>query len=244
MKLCAFITGASRGIGKAIALRFAKEGYNLVITCKSSEDELFILKQYLEKNYSISCLALTGDMGSVSFVTKVFEQIDTIFGRLDVLVNNAGISYIGLLQDMDIDQWNGIINTNLTSLFLTSKFSIPLMLRHHYGSIINISSVWGKCGASCEVAYSASKGGVNAFTKSLAKELAPSNIRVNALACGIIDTSMNGFLSQEEKEILLEDVPLARMGTVEEVSDSVYHIALKETYMTGQIITIDGGFCI
>ena len=160
---------------------------------------------------------------------------------IDILINNAGISYIGLLQDMSILEWNNIINTNLTSAFLMSKYVIPYMLKKQNGHIINISSVWGNIGASMEVAYSASKGGLNTFTKALAKELAPSNILVNTISPGFIDTEMNKNFEKEELEAIFEEIPLGRAGKTSEVADLVYKIATSK-YLTGQIITIDGGW--
>lgn len=238
MKYTAFITGASRGIGKAIAIALAASGYDLYLVCKNSKDELFLLKEQLEKEYSINVTCFIGDVASFSFIKDCFEQID----HLDVLINNAGISYIGLLSDMAIEDWDKIISTNLSAVFYTSKLAIPLMLKEHTGKIINISSVWGNVGASTEVAYSASKGGVNAFSKALAKELAPSNIQVNAIACGVIDTAMNTCFNKEEIDALVEEIPADRMGTPEEVASMVLHIINSPSYLTGQIITLDGGW--
>lgn len=176
MKKTVLITGASRGIGRAIAVAFAKAGYNLVITCSKSETELLHLKNDLERDYSADVLASIGDISDFEYVTQLFSHIEQRFHGVDVLVNNAGISYVGLLTDMTIDEWNHILGVNLTSVFSTCKLAIPHMLSRKSGKIINISSVWGNVGASCEVAYSACKGGMNSFTRGLAKELAPSNI--------------------------------------------------------------------
>ena len=175
------VTGASRGIGKAIAVKFAKKGYNVIINCAHREAELLQAQKEIE-NYQVACTAFLGDMGDFATCEKLFRLIRKQYGSLDVLVNNAGIAYIGLLQDMTVSDWQRIVNTNLTSVFNCCKLAIPLMLSARQGKIINISSVWGNVGASCEVAYSATKGGINAFTKALAKELAPSNIQVNAVA--------------------------------------------------------------
>ncbi|MBP3926931.1 MAG: SDR family oxidoreductase [Clostridium sp.] len=235
------VTGASRGIGKAIAIKFAKKGYNVVITCVRRQEEL--LKTQLEiEDLKVDSLAWMGDAGDYASCEELFTRIKKQFGGLDVLVNNAGISYIGLLQDMKPEEWDRIVRTNLTSVFNCCRLAIPGMLSKKQGKIINISSVWGNRGASCEVAYSATKGGVNAFTKALAKELAPSNIQVNAIACGAIDTEMNHFLHREELISLLEEIPAGRMGKAEEVADLAYHLAYKEDYLTGQIIGLDGGW--
>lgn len=243
MKKTVLVTGASRGIGKAIAHKFAKEGYSVIINCSKSADALYNLKQELETSYQTSVLASIGDIGDFSYVKELFLEIKKEFGGVDVLVNNAGISYIGLLSDMEVDEWQSIIDTNLSSAFYTSKLALPYMLSKKCGKIINISSVWGNIGASCEVAYSASKGGLNTFTKALAKELAPSNIQVNAIACGCIDTAMNQCFSAEERLALEEEIPAGRFGTPEEVAVLTYTLATDCNYMTGQVITLDGGWC-
>ena len=158
------------------------------------------------------------------------------------MVNNAGVSHIGLLSDLSLDEWNLLIQTNLTSVFCCCKHAVPNMVRNQYGRIINISSVWGIAGASCEVAYSASKGGVNAFTKALAKELAPSNISVNAIACGVVDTRMNQHFSTEEQQKLAEEIPAGRFGTPKETAQLAAFLASAPAYLTGQIISLDGGW--
>lgn len=238
----AFITGASRGIGRAIAEEFAKHGYALAINCKNSKHSLFTLASSLSETYHIPCLPLMGDMSEENDTIEAFRAIEQKFGGIDVLVNNAGISKIGLLTDMSLAEWNQIIQVNLTSLFCCCKQAIPYMLRRQSGSILNISSVWGIVGASCEVAYSASKGGVNAFTKSLAKELAPSHISVNAIACGAIDTQMNQWLTSEERRQLEEEIPAGRFGAPEEAAQLAFSLAESSAYLTGQIISLDGGW--
>lgn len=238
MRRTAFITGASRGIGKAIATALAAHDYDLYLVCRHSDEQLYRLKNELEKNFLINVTCFVGDVGSYDFVQTCFSEID----RLDVLVNNAGVSYIGLVSEMTVADWDCIINTNLSSAFYTSKCAIPGMVREKSGKIINISSVWGNVGASMEVAYSASKGGMNAFTKALAKELAPSNIQVNAIACGVIDTDMNKRFSMEDIEILKGEIPADRMGTIDEVAGLVVQIINSPAYLTGQIINLDGGW--
>lgn len=235
------VTGASRGIGKAIAVKFAKKGYNVAISCVRREDRLLQTRKEIE-DFQVSCLAYMGDMGDMNHCMELFGKIKTQFGGVDVLVNNAGISYIGLLQDMTSEDWNQMLCTNLTSVFNCCKLAIPHMLRQKQGKIINISSVWGLAGASCETAYSATKGGVNALTKALAKELAPSNIQVNAVACGAIDTEMNQWMEEEDIIALVEDIPSGRLGRAQEVADLVYHLGYKESYLTGQVIGLDGGW--
>ena len=162
---------------------------------------------------------------------------------LDILVNNAGVAHIGLLQDMTDEEWRKVIDTNLSSVFYCCRQAIPGMLHRKKGKIINISSMWGNVGASCEVAYSASKGGINSFTKALAKELAPSNIQGNAIACGVIDTRMNACYSLEEREALSQDIPAGRFGQPEEAAALIYDLACGHDYLTGQVITLDGGYC-
>ena len=210
----ALITGASRGIGRAIAEALASDGYDLILTCKNSIGELETFAASLEEKYGINVCAERVDMSSPSDVRELFEGIND----LDVLVNNAGISYIGLLQDMTDEEWNDVIGTNLSSAFYTCRQAIPLMLKKHSGRILNISSVWGNVGASLETAYSASKGGMNAFTRALSKELAPSSIAVNAIACGVIDTDMNSAFSVEDMEALKKEIPADRIGKPEEVA--------------------------
>ena len=194
------------------------------------------------ESYQVSCLAYVGNMGDMAACEELFELIRKQFGSLDVLVNNAGVSYIGLLQDMSVQDWDRVIHTNLSSVFNCCKLAIPGMVSRKQGKIINISSVWGNVGASCEVAYSATKGAVNAFTKALAKELAPSGIQVNAVACGAIDTEMNQWMDESEFITLVEEIPAGRQGKAEEVADLVYHLGYKNAYLTGQVIGLDGGW--
>ena len=233
------ITGASRGIGKSIAKAFAKQGDNLILTCLNSIEDLEKYAAKLEKEFGIRVRAAKCDMSDYEAVKALFADIDD----LDILINNAGVAYIGLLTDMEKEDWDRVLGTNLDALFFTSKFAVPMMLKKHSGRIINISSVWGNVGASCEVAYSASKGGVNSFTKALAKELAPSGIAVNAIACGVIDTDMNRkHLSDEDLEELKNEIPMDRLGRAEEVAELTVKLSDAPSYMTGQIITIDGGW--
>ena len=234
----ALVTGAARGIGRAVAEELAGQGFDLLLTCLHSIDELNAFCLYLDEKYDIACTSFKGDMGDYETVNRLFESVS----GLDVLVNNAGISYIGLLSDMSAEEWRRVMATNLDSCFYTCRNAIPLMVHAKQGRIINISSVWGQAGASMETAYSASKGAVNSFTKALAKELAPSNIQVNAVACGVIDTDMNRCFAKEEMDALIEEIPADRIGTPEEVASLVGQLVIAPAYMTGQIITIDGGW--
>lgn len=237
----ALITGASRGIGREIALTFARHGYDCVVTCQRRQDTLLQVCDEIT-SLGVSCLPFTGDLGCWEDCCRLFQETISRFGTLNVLINNAGISHIGLLQDMSPDQWNRILQTNLSSSFYCSKLAIPLMLKEKSGNILNISSVWGKVGASCEAAYSATKGGINSLTKALAKELAPSGIRVNAIACGVIDTEMNHCFSDEERIALQDEIPMGRFGTPAEVGEFAYALISQAPYLTGQVISYDGGW--
>lgn len=238
----ALITGASRGIGRAAATAFAKGGYDLVLNCARAKDELSALADSLTQTYSIQTLCCCGDIGDYAFVREMFGQIHLFCQGPDVLINNAGISYIGLLSETPYESWERLLRTNLTGVFSCCKFAIPSMVKKKSGKIINISSDWGICGASCEAAYSATKGGVNAFTKALAKELAPSNIQVNAVACGVIDTDMNACFSQNERSRLEEEIPAGYFAKPEEVARFLFELAQAPAYLTGQIISFDGGW--
>ena len=234
----ALVTGASRGIGRATAYEIAKAGMNLYITFSNTGDELHKIATDLSEKYGIMCIPFIGDMGNYKDVERLFDGIND----LDVLVNNAGISYIGLLSDLSVEDWQRLMDVNLNAAFYTSRLAIPMMLHKHSGRIINISSVWGSVGASMEVAYSTSKGGLNAFTKALSKELAPSGIQVNAVACGVIDTDMNKCFSEDEREALIGEIPADRMGQPEEIAQTVLQLINAPSYLTGQIITVDGGW--
>ncbi len=242
MKQTALITGASRGIGAALAETFARAGYQLTLCCQHSEEKLMTLASRLQEQYHTTVLVRIGDVGDYAFVKAMVDETLEAFGAIDVLINNAGISYIGLLTDMSIEDWNRIVATNLTSVFSTCRCVVPSMVHNKRGRIINISSVWGNVGASCEVAYSACKGGINSFTRALGKELAPSQITVNAIACGVIDTDMNRCFSEEERADLIAEIPAERMGRPEEVAELVLSIASGHAYLNGQIITLDGGW--
>lgn len=232
------ITGASRGIGRATAIEFARAGYNLTLICIKNIDSLKILASELSETYNVSCTAYQTDISNPDAVRELFTQITPP----DILINNAGISYVGLLSEMSDEDWNNTINTNLSSAFYMCRAAIPHMLSEYSGKIINVSSVWGECGASMEVAYSASKGGLDTFTKALAKELAPSGISVNAVACGLIDTEMNSHLSDEELSDVVSDIPADRIGRPQEVASVLLSLASSTNYLTGQIIKVDGGW--
>ncbi len=236
------ITGASRGIGRAIACRFAAGGYDLVLTCRTNRALLEELQRELQEQHDTHCLLSVGNLAEKDAAARLLDAVGETGRTVDVLVNNAGISHIGLLQDTTWEQWQDLVGTNLTAAYSLCKEVIPGMLWNQSGKILNISSVWGCVGASCEVAYSATKGGLNALTRALAKELAPSHIQVNAIACGAIDTEMNQFLSPEDRQSLEAEIPAGRMGTPEEVAQLAWQLAEGSEYLTGQVIRLDGGW--
>jgi len=242
MQKNAIITGASGGIGGAIAVELAKAGYTLVLLGNRSSDKLEDIKEKC-LTHGATVKIITGNLGDPLVAEQLLsEAIQFLNQKVDLLVNAAGISYVGLVTDMRDEDWQTILSTNLSSVFYSCRKVIPCMVHEKQGRIINISSVWGKSGASCEAAYSATKGGLDSFTKSLAKELAPSNIAVNALACGMIDTPMNSCFSEEDIAAICEEIPAGRMGTPEEVANMVLLLAEAPVYLTGQIVTFDGGW--
>lgn len=236
------ITGASRGIGAAIAKKLNKS-YNLILTYKENKEKALNLLEDLRKE-NPNVIAVKCDVKNEDEINSLFDLAEKNFSHVDILINNAGISYFGLIQDMTLSDWNEILRTNLSSIFLTSKRAIPNMVCQKSGVIINISSIWGSLGASLEVAYSATKGGVNSFTKALSKELLPSNIRVNAISPGIVDTDMTKFdLSEDDKKSLKEDLIEKRFAKSEEIANLVeFLISEKGSYITGSIFDINGGF--
>lgn len=235
------ITGASRGIGKATAYKFASKGYNICMTCNKTYETLQIIANDIRDTYGVVCVAYKCNVADADEVKKMFADIYDRNMEIDVLVNNAAVSYIMPFDMMEDEIWNDIISTNLSGAFYCSKESMRCMLPNKSGKIINISSMWGVVGASCEVAYSASKAGLNGFTKALAKELAPSNIQVNAIAFGVIDTDMNKNLSEQDKKDLIDEIPANYIATAEQAAMFIYDIACTSNYMTGQIINYDGG---
>ena len=237
----AIVTGASRGIGRQIAITLAQEGAYVIVNYNGSKEAA---EAVVEKITAAGGQAETWQCSVADFaaVEEMIKSIYKKFGHIDVLVNNAGISHIGLLMDMTDEDWDKVLSSNLSSVFYCCRAAIPPMLSHGSGRIINISSMWGVNGASCEAAYSASKAGVGGLTQALAKELARSKIPVNALACGVIDTEMNKQLDEEERAELAEDIPAGRFATPEEVAEMVWKLICAPEYLTGQIITFDGGY--
>ena len=235
------ITGATGAIGHAIAIEFARSGNNLFLVCNSRINELDEFADKLSSTYDVEVFTASIDFSNTE---KSKDDLEDFIGKtaIDILINNAGISYVGLFQDMNASTWNNIVNINLNSVYVTCSTVIPAMINKQFGRIINVSSVWGNVGASCEVAYSATKGGINAFTKALAKELAISGISVNAIAPGLVDTPMNAHLSDEELNDLFEQIPIGRAATPKEIAKSISKLAEMPGYVTGQIITADGGW--
>ena len=241
MNKVAFITGATRGIGSQIAYTLAKQGYNIVVNYRKENEDFENTKKKIQ-SLNVKFLGVKGDVSNFESCENMIKETIKEFGRIDVLVNNAGISKFGLLMDMSLEEINDLVNTNLMGAIYLSKLAINNMMRNG-GNIINISSVWGEVGASCEVIYSATKGGLNLFTKALAKEVASFNIRVNSVAPGVINTEMNNVLDSEDKEVLKNEIPMMRFGEAHEVARVVSFLCEdKCKYLTGQIIRIDGGF--
>jgi Dehydrogenases with different specificities (related to short-chain alcohol dehydrogenases) len=237
----AVVTGASRGIGRSIALELAKAGASIVINYKSNEEEA---KNTLELIKSLDSFGIVvkADVSIYNEAKLLVDKAIENFGKIDILVNNAGISKIGLFIDMNETEWNNIIDINLKGVMNGSHNALKYMVSQKSGTIINISSMWGNVGASCETVYSATKGAVNLFTRALAKEMAPSNIRVNAVAPGVIDTEMNNWLSVEDKKELEQEIPMGKFGAGEDIGKTVVFLASEASkYITGQIITVDGG---
>lgn len=237
------ITGASRGIGRATALKFAREGYFTIINCKEREDRLLRVQEEI-RALGGGCLAIPSDLSTPEGPELLWAGLTAAGLTVDVLISNAGISMAGLLQDMSLADWQRIFNTNVTPLFALSRLAIPGMLRKGGGKILATTSVFASVGGACEVAYSASKGAVSAFVRALSKELAPSNIQVNAVAPGAIDTEMvsGAGIGQEGYDRLRDEIAAGRLGRPEEVAEAFYFLAEAPSYVTGEILTIDGGW--
>jgi len=232
------ITGASRGIGRALAIACARSGQygRIIITCRRDRDGLEdTARQAAEAGVPL-CIPVLCDAGDAEAVNRLRRD----YGPVEVLVNNAGISRTGLLTDMAPEEWDEVIRSNLTSLFNTCHAYVPDMVRAQKGKILNVSSVWGQAGASCEVAYSASKGGVDAFTRALAKELAPSHIQVNAVAPGMVDTEMNGHLTEKETAEIRDQIPAGYIVSPEEAAQAILKLLEMPEYFNGQIVRLDG----
>ena len=238
------ITGASKGIGAATAILFARKGYNVVINYNNSYEAAKLLTRSLSsQGYSV--MDVKANVANHLETDLLIKEAVYKFGSVDVLINNAGISHIGLITDTDEYDSDRIFDINLKGVYNCCKSVTPVMVSQKNGKIINIASMWGEVGASCEVAYSAAKAGVIGLTKALAKELAPSNINVNAISPGLIETGMNSNISIEDLSNFVEDIPLGRMGSADEIAAAAYFLASEDSdYITGQILGVNGGFVI
>ncbi|MFD3156278.1 elongation factor P 5-aminopentanone reductase [Haloimpatiens sp. FM7330] len=237
----ALVTGASRGIGRSIALELAKNGTSVILNYRKDDEGANETLELIKKLGGYGTLYKT-DISDYSSCKNMIDDIIKKFGKIDILINNAGISKIGLFMDMSEEDFNEIMNINFKGVFNCCHNAVKYMIERKSGVMINISSIWGNVGASCEVLYSASKGAINSFTRALAKELAPSNIRVNAIAPGVIDTDMNKCFSNEEREEIQQEIPMMRFGEGEDIAKlAVFLCGEGSKYITGQIVTVDGG---
>ena len=238
------ITGASKGIGANMAIRFAEKGYNVVMNYNNSVQSALILQRSLkESGYSV--IAYKANVKNRLEVDLMIKEAIYRFGSIDVLINNAGISNQSLITDLSEQDWNDIIGVNLTGVFNCTQAVLPHMINQKSGKIINISSMWGEVGASCEVAYSASKAGVIGFTKALAKEVGPSGITVNCITPGLIETSMNQELTVDAISAIVESTPIGRIGSTEDVATAALFLASDESqFITGQVLGVNGGLVV
>ena len=237
------ITGAARGIGKAIVEELSeRKDVTILLHYNKSEEAAKELAKTLNER-GIPVFTYKADLTSYEEAKNMVEYFLNCAGNIDVLVNNAGISQIKLFTDIEVEEWHKMMDTNINSMYYVTKEVVPNMIHNKKGCIINISSMWGNTGSSCEVHYSTSKGAVNAFTKALAKELGPSNIRVNAIAPGVIDTDMNKNISEEAKQMLIEETPLGKIGDPKSIAKCVNWL-IEDEFTTGQIIGINGGLQI
>lgn len=236
--MIALVTGASRGIGREITKRLAQKGIKVIANYNKSEEQAQMLQK---ENNNIEIYK--ADVSKREEVHNMINYILNKYGRIDILINNAGISESKMFTDVTDKDWNNIINTNLYSVFCVTQEVLPNMIHNKKGCIINISSIWGLVGASCETVYSVTKAGINGMTKSLAKELGPSNIRVNAIAPGIIDTDMNKNLTKEDIQNIQDEIPLEKIGRTVDIARCVEWL-IQDEYTTGQVISINGGWVI
>ncbi len=244
MKKTVLITGSSRGIGRATAKKFAREGYNIIVNYYKSEDKVFSLVEQLLSS-GVNAIAIQADVSDKKQVERMFQEGYKKFRNIDVLVNNAGIADMTLFTDITEKQWKRIFDVNIGGMFNCCQCVVPKMISEKAGRIINLASIWGLVGASCEVHYSATKGAVISFTKALAKELGPSNITVNAISPGAVDTDMIAGVDEEVLEEIRYDTPLEIIAQPEDIADVIYFLSTEEAKLiTGQVINPSAGFVI
>lgn len=238
------ITGASRGIGRATAVIFAKNGFNVAVNYCRSEDKAKDLIDKL-KGYGVKAAAYRANVSDKSAVTEMFRRAEAELDKISVLVNNAGIAEQALFSDITEEMWDRMFDVNVKGAYNCTQAALPSMIHEKYGRIVNVSSMWGISGASCEVHYSASKAALIGFTKALAKEVGLSGITVNCIAPGVIETDMNAAISEEAMNVLKEDTPLNRIGTPEDAAEAIFFLASdKASFITGQVLSVDGGFIV
>ena len=238
------ITGASRGIGRAAAVSFAKNGFNIAVNYRKEADKANILVSEL-KNYGVKAAEYRADVADKSAVNEMFRRAEAELGEITVLVNNAGIAEQALFTDISEEMWDRMFDVNVKGAYNCTQAALPAMIHEKYGRIVNVSSMWGIAGASCEVHYSASKAALIGFTKALAKEVGLSGITVNCIAPGVIGTDMNSAIPKEIMETLKSDTPLNRIGTPEDAAEAIFFLASdKAGFITGQVLSVDGGFIL
>ena len=238
------VTGASRGIGKAIAMQFAREGYKVAVHYNSGTAEAEALVAQLVQE-GCTAMAVQADVRNSAQVQRMVDTIISQWGTIDILINNAGIAQQKLFADITDEEWRNMFAVHVDGTFYCTRAVLPAMIAQKQGAIVNISSMWGQVGGSCEVHYSAAKGAIQAMTKALAKEVGPSGIRVNCVAPGVIQTEMNAMLDSETLEVLRQETPLEMLGTAEHVAEMVYYLCSdKAAFITGQIIGVNGGMII
>lgn len=239
------ITGASRGIGSAVAIAFAKQGYSIVLNYNNSKEKALALAKTIRDSYNVDVLAVKADVASSAQVNEMTEKVLEQFGSIDILVNNAGIAQQKLFTDITDEDWRRMLDINLTGVFNCCRSVLPCMIRNHSGAIVNISSMWGQTGASCEVHYSAAKAGIIGLTKALAKEVGPSGIRVNCVAPGVVMTDMMNGFDGETIQQLKEDAVLNTLGTPKNIADAIAFLCSdKASFITGQVLSVNGGMVI
>ncbi|MDD6395098.1 MAG: 3-oxoacyl-ACP reductase FabG [Firmicutes bacterium] len=244
MKEAVLITGASRGIGRATAELFAERGYPVIINYNHSRDSAFELARKINISGGVA-MAVKADVSDRSEVERMFDEIYSELGGVGILINNAAVARQSLFTDIEYSEWRETFAINVDGMFHCTQLALKNMLHNHSGCIVNISSMWGQVGASCEVLYSATKSAVIGMTKALAKELGPSGIRVNCVAPGVIDTDMNSSLTAEDMDLLRDETPLMKIGSSRDVANAIYYLCSESaSFITGQVICPNGGYII